>query len=458
MPYVEFPEHQPNVDWTDIQNNLSPDIGLDDVPGFTKEAGNAGRESILIEQDSLYANSGLLNEKLEIERHLNRMIDEEKLPYITMERSLLSMGYRHNEIRAGFQRITGINPVHAYLDMDLYPSPPGAISRYNYGWGESKTASADFFFILPWIDSYAIYKQTGLEREIVEKFNMVDDARQALKKHVKSFHDVGPEVADTLTDLVGRLSNISQLSKVASKVHNDIADLMGKDANIAAKSLEQALEEGTITPQEFKVIAENVVLGAPQDASQTFAPSAPERVDEKEFNKFRDEQEGKSFKEMYNNITIPGQGLASEWADQNKVDFWGTLIESREMFNQIVSTIDGYTIEPSKGSFDIMNQPNVMVDEENHTQDGSVVVSADAKKLGTDDESKIAIMFFIHNGKLKFSGKFKGSATEREYALTTQGLDDYFSDLEGKSELQDEIGKGTGAMSSQEARSPFQTL
>ena len=441
MPFAEFAEPEKIVSWDDLQRNISAEAGLDDV-GLPKEASNAGREQVMSTQDSLYANTQLLNETLEIDRHVERMTDEEKLSYIVIERSLVQMGYQRPNIRRSFHRITGIDPIRAYLDTANYPIPPGAVPRYNFGWGESKDSKSDYHFILPWTDKYAVFKLTGLTREIVSEHHMLDDARKDLKAKVKTFLDVSPENADTLTDIIQKVASLSKLSPAGAQLHTLLKNAVSMDPDQAARELVESHEAGKITDADFEIIAATVVLAAPaQDPTLT----APERVDEREFTDFREDQEGRSFKEMKSNTVMPGQEFASSWGDRHKVDFWGVLTESRELFSKIVSMIDGYRIEASWGTFRVMPQPNLAVDDDNHILDGSVAVGATCNTADGTRESEVAILMFIHNGKLRYAGKFKG-VNEREYALTTQGLDEYFDDLEGTTALDEQIGMGGGGV------------
>lgn len=439
-PYNDFPEPEKAQSWDEIQRGISADAGLEDVPGFTKEAGG-DREILQSDQDSLYANTQLLNEVLEIDRHIKRMAEDEELPYVVIEKSLVQMGYQRPNIRRSFHRLTGIDPIHTYLDASNYPVPPGSVPRYNYGWGEAKEGSADYFFVLPWIDKYAVFKLTGMEREIDSEHHLLDDAIAALGKKVKSTRYVSPDGMDTLSDIIQKVASVGALSDRGAKVHKRTGELCAMDPDVASMFLVQAHETGEITDAEFRAIAEMTVLAAPvADPPLT----APERIDEREFISFRENQEGRSFKEMKQNAVMPGQEFASSWGEQHKVDFWGVLIKSRELFSKIVSTIQGFRIEPEWGSFHVMPQPNLAVEEDNHILDGSVAVGASVETADGNKESQIAILMFIHNGKLQYAGKFKG-ANEREYALTSQGLEQYFDDLEGTTALDEQIGMGGGS-------------
>lgn len=435
--FNEFPEPEQAVSWNDLQKNISDEAGLETVPGFTREASSSGgRELVQGEQDSIYMNSGLLNEELEIDRHIERMT-EEKLPYIVIEKALTQMGYQRSLVRKSFQRVTDIDPVQAFLDMDNFPIPPGAVSRYNFGWGEAKN-EGDYYEIMPFADKYCLFKITGMEREREEGFHLLTEARDALKKKVKDLHDVTPDGADTLTDIFRRVASVGSFSERGAAAYDKIKVLCGMDPNVASQALVQLHEDGAVTDAEFRTIAEAIVLAAPV-ADPTL--TAPERIDEKEFQSFRENQEGRSFNEMKQNTMMPGQEFASSWQDSHKVDFWGVLIESRELFTKIVSTIQGFRIEPEWGSFHVMPQPSLAVDDDNHILDGSVAVGASVETADGNKESQIAVLMFIHNGKLRYAGKFRGP-NERDYALTTQGLEEFFDDLEGSTAIDDGVGMG----------------
>lgn len=441
MPYTsDFQEPERQVPWDELQRGISADAGLEDIPGFTKDAANAGKEMVQVEQDSVYANSGLLNEVLEIDRHVKRMTEDEKLAYSVIERSLVQMGYQRPTIRRSFHRVTGIDPIRAYLDTNNYPIPPGSVPRYNMGWGEAKEGSADYFFVLPWIDKYAVFSLTGMERELDSAHDLLDDAREALTKKVKGLRDVEPNASDTLTDVFQKVAELGVLSDRGAELFQKLSAIYAMDPDVACSELVRAHEDGEITDRDFHTIAKKVVLAAP------VAPpplTAPERLDAREFDSFRENQEGRSFKEMKQNTVMPGQEFASNWGDSHKIDFFGLIAESRELFSKIVSTITGYRIEPSWGTFRTMDQPNLAVDEDNHILDGSVAVGATVSSADGNSESEICVLMFVHNGKLRYAGKFKG-CNEREYALTSQGLEEYFADLEGTTALDEQIGMGGG--------------
>ena len=445
MPFEEFPVPEVPKTWDELQPSISPDAGLDDVPGMTpndmqRDASFVGKELMGVETDSLYANTNLLNEVLEIRRHVKRLL-EEKLAYVVIEKSIAQMGYPKVEIRKAFHRLTGIDPVMAYLDFANYDKPPGAVPTYNLGWGIAKDAKADYFFVMPYADKYAIYKQTGLDKEIVAEHYLLDDARKDLSGKVKVTKDVTPDVADTLSDIVQKVAHVTQLSNAGATFYQDVRVLASQDPDLAAQHTVEALEQERITEKDFQIIAENVILAAPMMDEPEL--SAPERSDEGEFTDFKQEQEGRGFNEMKNNTLLPGQEFASNWEAQHKVDFWGLLTESKQLFDELASSIDSYKIEPSWGTFRIMPTPNLAVDDDNHILDGSVAVGATVQKLGTNDQAEVALLMFIHNGKLKFSGKFKGS-NDKEYGFEEVGFVDYFDDLEGSTALDEKLDQGTG--------------
>lgn len=445
MPYLgDFLPPEKAVEWSELQDNLSPDCGLEDVSGFTenpmqKTAANVP-DAAQSELDVAFADSGLLNEKLECTRHIKRLTDEEKLPYPVIEKSLKQLGYRTPIIRTCFFEHSGIDPVEAYLDASNYPKPPGAVPTYNYGWGEAKSGS-DHFFILPWTDKYAVFKLKGLNRELDSEHYLLKDAREALSKKVKALTDVEPNGADVLSQIIQRVAAVVGLSPKGADLYKQLQKF--DDPNDIAKTATYELDEGRITPKDFQIIANNLVLAAPsQSLLNPGLMTAPERVDEREFREFREEQENRSFQEMRDNTLMPGQEFASNWQSKHKVDFWGLLSKSRELFSELSSTVDGFKVEPSWGTFRIMPSPSLAVDDENHILDGSVAVGATVERIGPDkDQAEAVLLFFIHNGKLKYSGKFKG-VNDREYAFTTMGLQDYFDDLEGSTALDEEISKG----------------
>lgn len=431
--YNEWPTPEPTVSWDDLQKKQGDGndaLSIEKTASFSSEVSRAT-------QDTLFAGSGLLNEKLELRRHFDELMEDDDFAYVQMEKSLVSMGYQKGTVRGVFQEITGIDPVKAYLDTDNYRIPPGIVPRFNYAWGEAKEGKADFYFINPHMDQYGLFKTRGMEKELVESFYMLDDARKALKAKVKDFNDVTPDVTDTLSTILQKVASMAKLSPAGAKFLTDTSKLAERDGDTVARLAVMAVDEGKITAQDFQIIGEMLIEAAPPAPSMT----APERIDEKEFRQFRGDQEGRSFREMKNNTSLPGQEFASDWQSRNKIDFWGLLTESQELFDELASTLQGYKLEPSWGTFKVMPTPNLAVDEDNHILDGSIAVGATVQKMGSEEQSEIAVLFFIHNGKLQYSGKFKG-INEREYGLTTIGLEAYFGDLSGSSAIDEQIERG----------------
>lgn len=439
MPYTtDFPEPEKHPSWDSLQKNLSPDDGLADIPGFTsdtlkKEAAYLGKELLQVEQDSLYANTGLLQEKLELETHIKRLM-EEKQPYSIIEKQLRSMGYPANTIRRVFHETTGIDPIKAYLDSDNYPTPPGAVPRFCYGWGHAKNSKdADYFFVLPWIDKYGLFKLTGLERELVSEHWLVKDAREELKKHVKEQMEVTPDSTDILTDIIQKVAIFTRLSEKGAELYKELEILATQDLDITAKKVLESLDAGEITKSDFQIISEKIITAAPM--------SAPEKADEESFRDFRDDQEGRSFQEMKDNTVIPGQMFESAWGDAHKVNFFGLIAESKELFDELTSSIQGFKLEPSWGTFRVMPNPTFSSDDTSHVLDGSVAVGSTVQKIDGQNQTEIAILMFIRDGKLRYAGKFKG-VNGREYAFTSIGLNEYFDDLEGSTALDEKLERG----------------
>ena len=451
MPFLNFDEAdaKPVETWDSLQHNLAEsDIGFDDSPTITKTAGSSEQTNRAL-TDTTWAGSGTINEQYELERQVQELVDEGRV-FPAIEKSLIAYGYHKDKIRRVFEKLTGVNPVLAYLDTASYTIPPDAVPRYNYGWGPSKSKDEDYYFVLPYTDKYAIYCQRGLNRSIVFQHLSLQAAQDELKKYAKDVRAVTPDVLDKDSDIIQRVASINVPSfenpeaiKLASEIHRlKLLD----EPDLAKKMVADAVQDGKIT------IAEQVQLYVLADAADPSEMSGQEQERQKSLDKYKTEQEGTSLEDEVNTLKLPGDDFQNFMETDNKVDMKELSSDAYDLLREISDSIPGFSIEPVGSRVDLMDVEGYTSDPSNHIDTGSIRFLVNIVDSQSQQELKGLVIMFIINGKLQYSGKFKGG-DNREYALSTPGLNAYFDAVEGKSV--EDLHYSPQAIPQSESTSPY---
>lgn len=433
MAFLNFdqPDEKQPESWDSIQKNFAEsDIGFSESPTMTKTAG-ANEQVVRSVTHSLWAGSATINEQYELEAHVKEMVDEGRM-YPAMEKALKAYGYAPTVIRRVFHKVTGIDPVMAYLDTSNYVIPPDAVPRYNYGWGPSKEKEADYFFVLPFTDKFAIYKQRGLNREIVFQHVSMQAAQDELKKYVKDVKAVTPDLLTEETDTIqfrNRIASVNvptfdnpEAAKLAAEVHR--LKLAGDD-QYAKKMIVNAVQEGLIDKSE------QVQLLALADADDPSEMTSEDKERKEQIEKYRRDEESGSLEDEINRLKLPSSDFQEVLEDDYQFDMKQLTSDAFDLLKDISQSVPGFEIKPVGSRVDLMDVQSHSADPTNHIDTGSIrfVISITDTKSG--EELKGLVIMFIINGSLQYSGKFKGG-DNREYALSTPGLNDYFDSAEGK--------------------------
>jgi len=157
-------------------------------------------------QNRAYAGTRLPEEIIELEQNLRAFIEYGQMTYGRIEDFLADLGYRKNQIRDMFKKITGIDPRHFYYErFNDYINTPPTIPGLNYAWGVSKNAKFDFYFVMPWVYGFCIFGQKGdLERSEVSFHYTLSDAKEALKKLVKETKDFYATINESILNTVDK--------------------------------------------------------------------------------------------------------------------------------------------------------------------------------------------------------------------------------------------------------------
>ena len=416
--------------WDELQREFgSSDVHFDN-DAIERTAGGSNEQVVRSVTDSLWAGSATLNEQFELERNLQELIDEGR-SYPEMEKSLTAYGYARTNIRRVFNKLTGIDPVMAYVDMTTYTIPPDAVPRYNYGWGPAKNAKADYFFILPFLSKYAIYQLTGLNKEIVFEHLSLEETRDELKKYVKDIRAVSMDTLDTTSDIIQRVASIQAptfqseaANKLAAVVHG--LKLQG-EAELATKMIEAEFHDN-----KFDQADREQLLAYAAESTDPSEMSAEDKERMQQLEKYQREQEGRTIEDETSSIKMPQNDFHDKLEDENKVSMKELTSDAYDLLTEIGQTIPGYNIEPQGQTVDLVDVSAYSADESNHIDTGSIRFLVAMTDLRTQQVRKALVIMFIVNGKLQYSGKFKGE-DNREYALSTPGVHAYFDGLEGKS-------------------------
>lgn len=415
--------------WDELQSQIGPsDVNFDDQQ-IRRTAGGPMEQAVRSITDSFWAGSATINEEFELSRHVKEMVDEGRV-YPVIEKSLIAYGYTKDKIRRVFQKMTNIDPVQAYLDTATYTIPPDAVPRYNYGWGISKDSKADYFYVLPFISKFAIYKQTGLEREIVFDHLSLEVTRDELKKLVKDVRAVTPDSLDTHSDIIQRVASVNVPAfetEEAQKIAAEVSRLKQLDSpELAKKLVLNAEQEGLLSKAELTSMLQYVEAEDPSDMSAT------DREHNSQVEKYQKDQEGRTIQDEITSLKIPQDDFRRKLEDESKVNMKELTNDAFELLEDISQTIPGYDLEAEGQSIDLVDVQAYSPDESNHIDTGSIRFLVKITDLKNQAERRGLVVMFIVNGKLTYSGKFKGE-DNREYALSSPGVNAYFDNADANS-------------------------
>ena len=426
MSYLNWEEdNKATVDpkWFDkAAANLGDSSLQFDIEPIKRKAGGSNEQVTRSVQDVSWAGSATINEEFEIERHIKEHI-EKGTPYPAIEKSLIAYGYPKNRIRRSFQKLTKVDPVQAYLDFSTYTVPPDAVPRYNYGWGISKDKDADYYFILPYIQRFAIFKQVGLDRSVVFDHMSLQATQEELVKYVKDVRAVTPDSLDTITDIIQRVAAI-QTPRYESEAANKLAEMSIQMRRIgglveAEKAIKLAYSEEAITKTERDSLIERLAADDPTEQS------GEEKLKQRELEKYQKEQETRTIDDETTSIKIPQEDFQNKIEDSNKVNMQELSTDAYSLLEDISSSVPGFAIEPRGQVVDLVDVNNYQEDDTNHIDAGSIRFLVQITDLKSGGNKKGLVIMFIVNGKLQYAGKFKGE-DNREYALSTPGINAYF--------------------------------
>jgi hypothetical protein len=241
--------------------------------------------------DAFFAGTNTRQERVELERNLNKMINEGRYSYKYMEGFMISMGYQHDEIVRAFKHLTGIHPYDLQNPASFLATPP-TIPGISLGWGQGKKGDYDYYFLNPYLWGFALFGQKGdMNRDVVQMYHTSDQAMEGLKEYVKEAHIYDqPLTKDVMKDFRDEGPGLSTLNEThnillqASEEKDEVVmEQLGERASSLFAHLQAhpedkhliagSLDLGYISEKEASLIRE-AIAGPGQGNSQA-GPAAP---------------------------------------------------------------------------------------------------------------------------------------------------------------------------------------
>lgn len=382
-------------------------------------------------QNVTYSGTQSRQEQEELEVNMLSLINEKKHSYKFIEQLLVSLGYNLNKIRHAFKKLTGISP-EEFLNYETYETTPPTIPGFNHGWGESKDANFDYYFVMPYKYGYAVFGQKGdMIREEVKYVFSLDEALEFIDKKVKELYTY-----DRVVDMKIKKKPIKENDETYTKVNLDyVGDrtaaledhitsikLHAQPREIKA-ILENALVKKLVTAEEFQKLI-NKYINVRQADDVDFEDKIMQQPMKKELSEITPQQ-------FFDNEAEDDFGDGAKMGDV--ID--SILAEMKKMNKDLINyktTVRSFKyIDQSLAGSKIDETPTVGLQKAEEYFNSSGVVSVlfyvTADGLPEDKNIKPGlILFSLEDGALHTSGVFKGK-DDKNYALNESGFEKYFA-------------------------------
>lgn len=404
-------------------------------PLAPKKAGYTWDVSRLL-QHVPYSGTGSMQELLELEENMRSLIDENKFGYKYLESMLINLGYGLNKIRKVFKKLTGVDP-DVYLDNQAFLNTPSSIPQINYGWGEAKDKTYQFYFVMPWVSEYCVFGQKNdTEREIISKHADLQSAYDALTKKVKEIYQYDRPITEkdlVKSDSKGRALAVEDFP---------FGTKLSGDMNIAAC---HGFAPVVYTPDDVEKVMRRFVISK-SEAEKLLKQKSPEELgisarittqaagekDEKEEKGEKEERPEKQLsKTEFFDITSPDSFMGKNVGDTTPIIEIFTGIMT--CIDQFSSKVEGYKISlqgvqyvAQKGAT-FEQTPEVKgITGEPTTFNAQAVFSVVLSCTREETVKKMLLVFtWDQKNGLVTNGVFKGQ-TGQLYGLSQEGLDKYF--------------------------------
>ena len=322
---------------------------------------------------------------LEIEDKIRQEVEIGK-GYLDIEKFLMGMGYGVNLIRRGFKKLYGISAEQA-TNYEGWMDSPGNIPQYTMAWGYAKKGK-DVYFLMPGVNWYSVLCQKDdMNRVEVSKHMTLDEAVVAIEKLVKQLERYCPAVKDLKLPKKGEGTDATQFNKNPQ---------IWTQADAEKKMQEEAVMEqlGDIEKETMK-----------RPIKEELTEKTPKQFFER-----------KKIEQRYAMLPANVVNSISEYLAQASARL--------QDFDLSVASFKYTSIQPSEGASKStsMDEPDIM----NATASVSVLLEITDKRSESGVNKKLGLMVFsIVQNNVFTSDVLKGE-DDVPYALTDEGLQNYF--------------------------------
>ncbi len=407
--FIDFGDEKPVV----YAENEVEILSVAEALGVQASHGQVERTRIA--QGIQYARTGLPEEMLEVSSHLRDLAEFGYSP-MYMQNHLISMGYNSNIIRNAFKKVFGMEFEDAvniqYLDS------PGNIPQLNLGWGAAKDGKGTIF-IMPMTTWYADFQQINdQDRVELHRHKTLVEALECVEKRVKKLMRWDPPLKKTKNPLfdVTQFYRQPQLFVQAMEQYPVAFELGRKllqtEAAVLRKEMvDDAYLSGSINkPMHFQFL--KVFCDLKEEAEHEVREEAVEKA--------------------LKNPDVQEMGDQPEGFGQIPVDVASAIRDYLQTKNSNLRDFEirvrGYTYHQ------LGPVPKDLPDEESVTAATAIVkVAIDVVDRATEVTKHALLAFSVIGETIKDSkDSLKDIETSKIYALTDEGLADYFRGERGE--------------------------
>ena len=379
----------------------------------------------------------------ELEGNLGQLLDT-KMSYRQIEEYLNIVGYDSNDIRQAFQKVTGVDPVQVeFLRLEDLKATPGNIPGFNCGWGLSKEAGTESYFIMQ--DGrglFVVYAQKNdQEREEAKAFLRQDEAMKYLKGKVKELHRYDVPALEAAEE-EPNLDEKEPTSKFYTAVANQLYDLEKKGAladEFVHKVARDMVTCGNLTEFEGQYLIRKYADQPNMTPAET-VPVQPAHADD---NGPSQDEMGKTMKNVQDNKSV-----GKEIRKRTPQDFFKATLPDRieeiatEHIEDVLSyianreaDIDGFGISLHSLQYQKNDAVKTLGDINPQTGEPSgppratisAILEIENKTMASEKNKKfvLAVFFVNANGQISTSDSVKGE-DDIIFGFTTEGMEQYF--------------------------------
>jgi hypothetical protein len=419
--------------------------------------GSAGTWNIYkILDGTQYAGTGTKEEMLELATKLRVMLSTGLFPYTHIETTLMHHGYPQKAIREQFKNLTGISVEDIDKQNQDARMTPSSIPQVNLGWGTSKKKDHDYLFVMPWINGYSVFGQSGdMKREEVKRCDDLESAREFCQKNTKDYKEVNAPLSLKKSKIrkddeylqfndpgLGNIEIKAGLSDEAGLILEFLEEF-GASEPLEKKMahVNEAYTNNEISAEDYKHLS--AILHRKADKAKVESPAAgiegtsPDSAVADAFAAMDRELQNTSVdKELKENT-------ADQYLDNESQDAVPSLSDSIRSVEYYIDkkneSLNGqYFLSVFKFKYARMDIPKELLENvdiggrrpvEYLRSSGQFLVLLKITAAAASDTPRLGLLaFLLIDGKYQTDGTIKGVTTKRKYALDEDGLNKYFTD------------------------------